>query len=525
MGKEKDRLDLRTCGDAVSDDQGIEMKLLRFFQVPNTFDPDDLRMRRILNTILWSLTFISLIALGSVFSYDIPQMTVFELLTYEDARNSAVASLVMLLVCIVLIGLNRSSRVPKNIVGWILVTGLIAAILFSDTTRELINGRSSHIWLLLIILSTIVLPPVSVFAVDIAITVLFAYFVGFQWKEFDIYGLAVMYMVSLLAWLGMSVANKAIRDARNEAEKNRAILNGVADGVVVLNENDQVVLANPVALSLMGSRLTELVAHRKAHQELRGRVLAFEWSDVTGVGRVAIVRDISRQVEVERAKDAILGVVSHEMRTPLAAIIGFAELLASSPSPELVDRIRVNAKRMITLVDDLLDHAQIQAGTLKMRKEKFSPISLANTVQELLSTRAQEKQIAFNVAVSESLPETLIGDLHRYQQILINLVGNAIKFTNEGGCVDVRFAPDDDTDKWQMVVSDMGIGIPPERLPDIFEPFRRASDYATRDHQGAGLGLSIAKKIAQLAGGDIQVSSTVGQGSTFTVTLPMRMRR
>jgi len=400
---------------------------------------------------------------------------------------------------------------------------LTLVVAFSDRPRELINGRSLIFWFVPIILSAIILPPASVFAVNILVFILIFVLSG-TFIQTNIFSMFVIASVSVLVWLGMSIANRAIRDARNEAEKNRAILNGVADGVVVLNENDQVVLANPVALSLMGSGLTEFVSHRKAHQELRGRVLAFEWSDVTGVGRVAIVRDISRQVEVERAKDAILGVVSHEMRTPLAAIIGFAELLASSPSLNLVDRIRANAKRMMTLVDDLLDHAQIQAGTFKMRKERFSPTSLANAVYELLCGRSQEKQIAFNVVVSEALPETLMGDLHRYQQILINLVANAIKFTNDGGCVNVLLAPDDDTDKWQMVVSDTGIGIPPERLPDIFEPFRRASDYATREHQGAGLGLSIAKKITRLAGGDIQVNSTVGQGTVFTVTLPTEIQ-
>ena len=119
------------------------------------------------------------------------------------------------------------------------------------------------------------------------------------------------------------------------------------------------------------------------------------------------------------------------------------------------------------------------------------------------------------------MPGLLIGDLHRYQQILTNLVDNAIKFTKGGGRVEIFLAPCDDADKWQMIVSDTGVGIPPERLPDIFLPFRRASDYATRSSQGAGLGLSIAKRIAQFAHGDIQVKSTVGQGSTFIVTLPI----
>jgi signal transduction histidine kinase len=406
-----------------------------------------------------------------------------------------------------------------------LIIVLIAVIAISDHPHELTSGRSLIFWFLPIVLSVIVLPAASVFIVDIVVFVLFALF-GRSWESLNIYALFVIGLTSLMAWLGMSIAQRALRDARNEAEKNRAILNGVADGVVVLNANDQVVLANPAALHMLGSAIARFASTaNEDRKEVGGRVLSFNWRDVKDVGNVAIVRDISRQVEVERAKDAILGVVSHEMRTPLAAILGFSEVLArTSSSPEIAERIHVNAQRMIALVDDLLDHAQIQAGTLKMSRERFSPITLANTVRDLLAARAAEKGVALNIAVSDALPPNLLGDPQRLQQIFINLTWNAIKFTDPGGRVDVLLSPNsDDANAWSMVVSDTGIGIPPERLPDIYEPFRRASDYATRTHQGAGLGLSIAKKIARLMGGDIEVTSMVGQGSVFTVTLPLEI--
>jgi signal transduction histidine kinase len=244
---------------------------------------------------------------------------------------------------------------------------------------------------------------------------------------------------------------------------------------------------------------------------------------VGGVGNVAIVRDISRQVEVERAKDAILGVVSHEMRTPLSSIIGFAEILKLMPqSSELAERIKVNAERMMKLVSDLLDHAQIQAGALRMVSEPFSINSLANNLQGQLIHLAIEKAIKFDVSVSSELPEKVIGDSHRLMQVCVNLAGNAIKFTEENGCVSVSFDRDGD-ETWKIVVTDTGQGIPSERLPDIFEPFRRASDYDTRSHQGTGLGLSIAMQIVKLSGGDIRVESTVGKGSAFVVTLPLEI--
>jgi signal transduction histidine kinase len=123
--------------------------------------------------------------------------------------------------------------------------------------------------------------------------------------------------------------------------------------------------------------------------------------------------------------------------------------------------------------------------------------------------------------VDAALPELILGDTSRLQQILVNLMGNAIKFTEYGEVnVSVKMLETE----WQMIVQDTGMGIPLERLPDIFEPFRRGSDYATRNHQGAGLGLSIVKNLVALMGGRIDVHSTVEQGSVFTVTLPLKRR-
>jgi signal transduction histidine kinase len=241
---------------------------------------------------------------------------------------------------------------------------------------------------------------------------------------------------------------------------------------------------------------------------------------VRGVGKVAIVRDISRQVEIERAKDAMLGVVSHEMRTPLAAIIGFAEMIAlrSDLAAEMASRIHANAQRLIHMVDDLLDHAQAQAGVLKIHREAVSLPSLMQAVISTMGGLASERRLLLKTDIDPELPETIMGDGGRLQQILLNLIGNAIKFTEQGE-VNVLFQKMES--EWSIVVRDTGIGIPEERLPDIFEPFRRGSDYATRRHQGAGLGLSIVKKLVTLMGGRIDVESTIGRGSVFTVTLPL----
>jgi signal transduction histidine kinase len=412
--------------------------------------------------------------------------------------------------------------------GWLFVLSLIAITSVSDTPSELV-GRGLIIWTLPILAGGIVLPPLAVFTVALIVSITNSYIsISVLHLSANPYATAIFFVIAALTWLGMSVTNSAIRTARIEAQKNAAILNGVADGVVVLNENDQVVLANPVALSLMGSGLAQLVGEGKGQQELRGRVLSFEWSDVSGVGRVAIVRDISRQIEVERAKDAMLGVVSHEMRTPLTAIIGFAEVIAMQPGPasELAGRIRVNAQRLVHMVNNLLDHAQAQSGVLKIHREAVSPRPLLQNAANLLAGLAREKNLLLKTDIDPTLPETIMGDNGRLQQILVNLIGNAIKFTDQGEvCVSFQRLESEQANSWQMVVRDTGIGIPEERLPDIFEPFRRGSDYATRCHQGAGLGLSIVKNLVTLMDGRVEVESTAGQGSIFTVTFPLKKEK
>ena len=491
------------------------MKLPKFVQIPDTFDPDDRRRRQILNIILLFFIVAGMFSVIATFSYG---DTLLEIIRDPDGFLVLLSSTSVVIVVALLFALNRWER-AGSLAGWLFVLALIAITSISDTPNELV-GRGLIFWTLPILAGGIVLPSLAVFVVALIVSIVNSYISVFILHlSINPYALAIFFVIAALTWLGMSIANGAIRTARNEAQKNAAILDGVADGVVVLNDQDQVVLANPVALSLMGSGLTQLVFEGKGQQELRGRVLAFEWSNVRGVGKVAIVRDISRQVEIERAKDAILGVVSHEMRTPLAAIMGFAELIAlrSDKAAEMAGRIHANAQRLIHMVDDLLDHAQAQAGVLKIQREAVSLPSLLQAVRNTMAGLASEKHLSLKTDMDPNLPETITGDSGRLQQILVNLIGNAIKFTDHGEiCVSFQKKEEE----WSISVRDTGIGIPAERLPDIFEPFRRGSDYATRRHQGAGLGLSIVKKLVTQMGGRVEVESTIGKGSVFAVTLP-----
>lgn len=492
------------------------MKLPKVLQLPDTFDPDDRRRRQILNLILSFFIAGGLFSLVATFSYGDSLVEVI-----QDPEGSLVllSSVSVVILFSLLFALNRLER-AGSLAAWLFVLALMAITYVSDAPSALVT-RGLIFWTLPILAGGIVLPPRAVFVVALVVSLLHIYITRYVLNvSINPYGIAVFFVIAALTWLGMSLANGAVQTARAEAQKNAAILNGVADGVVVLNEKDQVVLANPVALSLMGSGLAGIVSESKRQQELHGRVLAFEWSAVKEVGRVAIVRDISRQVEIERAKDAMLGVVSHEMRTPLAAIIGFAEVIPQRPdfAVEMAERIRVNAGRLVYMVNDLLDHAQAQSGVLKICRDTLSPATLMTVVTNLLSGLAKEKSLSLKTDIDPTLPEMILGDRARLQQILVNLLGNAIKFTEYGEvCVSFRRLESE----WQIIVRDTGIGIPAERLPDIFEPFRRGSDYATRRHQGAGLGLSIVKKLVTLMDGSVGVVSAVGQGSTFTVTLSL----
>ena len=350
------------------------MILPKILQIPDAFDPDDRRRRQILSIILSFFIAGGLFSTIATFSYGDPFL---EVIRDPDASLVLLSSVSVVVSFGLLFALNRTHR-SGSLAGWLFVLCLIAIISVSDTPSELV-GRSLIIWTLPILAGGIVLPPLAVFPIALIVSIANIYISIIVLNlSSNPYAIAIFFMIAALTWLGMSITNRAILTARIEAQKNAAILNGVADGVVVLNENDQVVLANPAALSLMGSGLAHLVNERKDQQELRGRVLAFEWSDVSGVGRVAIVRDISRQIEVERAKDAMLGVVSHEMRTPLTAIIGFAEVIAkrSEPVSEMAGRIRVNAQRLVHMVNNLLDHAQVQSGALKIHREVVSLPSL-----------------------------------------------------------------------------------------------------------------------------------------------------
>jgi signal transduction histidine kinase len=222
----------------------------------------------------------------------------------------------------------------------------------------------------------------------------------------------------------------------------------------------------------------------------------------------------------------LLAKVSHELRTPLGAIMGYAEMLREGIFGSLSGEQREAAAEVIdsshfltTMVNELLDQAQLEAGRVKLNVKEMTPADLLEQVKSKLGVLAQAKGLALNCTVEAAVPAVLCGDPERLQQILINLAGNAIKFTERGEVRVELFRPDEE--HWAMRVVDTGAGIPAEAKAYIFEPFRQVDSSLTRLHRGTGLGLSIVKQLVTLMDGQIVVDSEVGRGSVFTITLPL----
>jgi len=224
-------------------------------------------------------------------------------------------------------------------------------------------------------------------------------------------------------------------------------------------------------------------------------------------------------------KDEFLATVSHELRTPLNAILGWARMLGANQLPpdraeHAVAVIERNAAALAHLIDDLLDVSRIAAGTLQLAPQ---PVDLAAVAQAALDTVrplavARRVQLAFSP--DRLAVETVSGDAGRLQQVIWNLLANAIKFTPDGGCVDLFIAPSND--HMEVRVVDTGQGISPVFLPHVFERFRQADSATTQRHTGLGLGLAIVRQLVELHGGTVHAASQgEGRGATFTVRLPM----
>ncbi len=224
-----------------------------------------------------------------------------------------------------------------------------------------------------------------------------------------------------------------------------------------------------------------------------------------------------------RAKSEFVSRMSHELRTPLNAIIGFAELLETEPlSPEhksYVGLINNSGRHLLELINAVLDHAKIEAGSMTLERIAFDLPAAIEAVSSIIRTRAADKGLAFVASIAPDLPRFVIGDPTRLRQVLINLLGNAVKFTEQGS-IELRVARD--AGRIVFSVRDTGIGMAQAALDRLFRPFSQADDSVTRKYGGTGLGLQIAKELIEAMGGAIEVESAPGVGTVFWFSLPLQ---
>ena len=363
---------------------------------------------------------------------------------------------------------------------------------------------------------------------------------------------------------------EALQAKQEEAVKNRAILESIADGVVVIDHNGRVLLLNPAAEELLGFAASGLEGEHFRHMldlgkssadrelaealygELRvwletqnasgveergsiqleagSRVLAVNLAPLVFAiggtpGLVAALRDVSRQAEVERLKNEFISSVSHELRTPMTSIKGYTDLLFLGMAGGLTDAqrnflqiIKSNADRLTALVNDILDISRIETGRLRLTIERLNVLHLIDQVIILFREQFREKGLDLQWNPPATLDEVR-GDAARVTQILNNLMANAWRYTPAGGRVQVTAEKRDGF--VHVHVEDTGIGIAPENLARIFDRFFRADDPVVQEAGGTGLGLSIVKMFVEMLGGEIWVQSELGKGSTFSFSLPL----
>jgi len=230
-----------------------------------------------------------------------------------------------------------------------------------------------------------------------------------------------------------------------------------------------------------------------------------------------------------RAKSEFLAVMSHEIRTPMNGILGFAELIASNPRlpaecADFAKTITSSGEALLRILDDILDFSRSEAGRLSVETSCFAPRQLVEDIVGLLARQVSEKSIALDASVDDATPDILEGDAGRIRQILLNLLGNAVKFTDRGSIsllLRPAAQPVDGLVNLQFLVRDTGVGITPDKLDLIFEPFTQSDSRTSRRHSGTGLGLTISRRLAELMGGSLTVTSQLDTGSEFLLTIPL----
>ncbi len=545
-------------------------------------DPDDSRRRRLLNILMFGTVIAALAGLAAVLVDSFTSQSI----TPTD-RQLLLGGITFITLGVVgIYYINRRVSGQWAAVLYLLLLTLIFT--FSDEAQQLADGRSLFVYTIPIAVSSLILFPLASFifaALSSIIIVVLASSIPIPPNPVAIIG---FFMLALVSWLSARSLDQALRELRTmnanldqevtertqalaeslqreriEAGRNQAILNSIADGVVVFDRKWNAILANPALKSMLdlpvelivNKNFRDIIEHPRLSPRSRSLLYAMmehdtqppsfriEWGRKTlsisaaqvydnsmesnnNLGTVTVFRDFTREAEVEKLKSTFVAIVSHELRTPLNAILGYAEMFKEAvygPMNEkqinMSERIIKNTQRLLGLINDLLDQAQMEAGKLTIQMGPVKPAELLENIHSVMDQLANEKNLKLTSEIEDNLPETINGDGARLQQILVNLVNNAVKFTDHGVVHMRLFCPY--AGRWGIEVADTGRGIPESELPYIFDTFRQVDGAATRVQGGFGLGLSIVKQLVTLMNGEIKVKSKVDRGSTFTITLPL----
>jgi len=339
-----------------------------------------------------------------------------------------------------------------------------------------------------------------------------------------------------------------------------ATMSGMREGLLVVDKDMRVVASNPAAHKLFNlsrgnlteQRLTELTRNPAIYGAFLDALKGIERSGVKvqthgqdrlifdlrvvpiggdGVasrnaakGALGVFVDVTRLERLEQVRQEFLSNVSHELRTPLTAILAFVETLEGGAIEDqeaarrFLPIIRKNASRMHDLIDDILELSAIEAGNVPVTAQSLALHPIVNDVVSSLTSKAEAGEVTVTNYVAEDA--RVYADARRLEQMLTNLIDNAIKFNRKGGTVSVKYEPSRDGRRDRIMVEDTGEGIPAQHLERLFERFYRVDRARSREKGGTGLGLAIVKHLALLHGGEINVKSEVGKGSAFTVELP-----
>lgn len=441
-------------------------------------NPDAVRRSNLLNTLLGGIGFLTIVAILVV------------ILTRRSNVVVLASGITTLLVISLIYLVNR--YLSLTLASWLFLISISLIFIISDTPEEVINGRTLFLFTIPIFMASVLIRPFAAFFMTGFITLILN-LLSLQIGQGYIYISPLgLFGVAFVSWLSARSLEETLRELR-----------------LINRELDQRVETRTLALQSTNQKLqNEIKERKKVESEL------------------IVTRD--RALKANMFKSELLARVSHELRTPLGAILGYLEMMragiygqTNNKQQETINNLIGLNNDLTRLVNELLEQAQAESGRLQLYNKTFSPYTLFQSIYERISSLAHQKQVELILKIDQTLPKKLYGDEQRIGQIVVNLVGNAVKFTNEGTIELLVHTVDEH--RWGFCVKDTGIGIPEAELNNIFDVFHQVDHTYTRERGGFGLGLSIVKQLIDMMNGTIAVESQLHHGTVFKVQLPKRI--